>query len=323
MKILVLQLKRIGDLILTTPALAALRTAFPGSEITLVHDRASSTLVAAMPFIDRAHTYNSSFWPRLLLSDYDLCLDFTGNDRSALLAFLSKATRRLAFQWVQKSAFRPLFYNEFVSSNVLLHHTIDHYLHLLAPLGISAQNLPIALELPKSSEATAADLLRDSGINTPYAILHPGSARPEKYWAPERWAETIDLCHGRGLACVITGGNDPFEQQQIAAIKSASRNAPIDFSARIDLLTLASLIRRARLLLSVDTAAMHLGAAFATPQIALFGKTNPFHWHPRHSKALIVSGKGIQSRFEPRSKGTAMNQISTGMVADAITHLFQ
>ena len=65
----------------------------------------------------------------------------------------------------------------------------------------------------------------------------------------------------------------------------------VDFSGKTDLLTLAALIARARLLVTVDSAPMHLAAATRTPQVILFGPTNPFHWRPRESPALILQGE--------------------------------
>lgn len=327
MKILVLQLKRIGDLILTTPALSALREAQPGAQITLVHATGTGPLIQAMPFVDRSFSYGApasslAFWPRLMLESFDACVDFTGNDRSALLSFLSKATRRLAFGWVRKSTFRPLFYNELIDSSVRDHHTIDHYLHLLAPLGVATGQRPIHLEIPEAHEQSACELLRREGIDGPMAIIHPGSARPEKYWDPERWAAVMDFCSEKGLRCVLTGAGQAYEQEQIGRTKAAVKgHEPLDLSGRIDLLTLAALIRKAKLLLSVDSAAMHLGAAFGTPQVALFGMTNPFHWRPRHAAAVVLSAaqKMPVSEFVPKARGAAMKQISTQSVLDAIT----
>ncbi len=116
MRILVLQLKRIGDLILTTPALWALRQNLPKANIVLAIEAGSRELLPAIDYVDdilvhERHGQNASTWLHLLLRPYDLCLDFTGTDRSALFAVLSKASRRVTFEWVQRSRFRHVFYN--------------------------------------------------------------------------------------------------------------------------------------------------------------------------------------------------------------------
>jgi ADP-heptose:LPS heptosyltransferase len=326
MKILAIQLKRFGDLILTTPALAALRKRHPDARITLCIEDRCRELLPAMPFIDEAIVFNrkvsnAGLWWRLLSRHFDLCLDFTGNDRSALFSILSKANRRVAFKWVQKNTFRPLFYNEFVDSPVRERHTTDHYLDLLRAVGLRDHSEPITLELPEWCFKKGSQLVEECGARAPYVVMHPGTARLEKYWLPERWGEVADFCRRElGLDVMVTGSGDPVEQLHIAAMKSALSSPCCDLSGRLDMLTVGALIQGAALLLTVDSAAMHLGAAFRVPQVALFGKTNPFHWHPRHDRAKIVLAGRPEpmAEFKPHEKGGPMSQISTREVTDAI-----
>jgi len=89
------------------------------------------------------------------------------------------------------------------------------------------------------------------------------------------------------------------------------------------LLTLAALIEQARLLVTVDSAPVHLAAATHTPQVILFGPTNPFHWRPRESPALILHGKSPEpvTGFLPLQPRLPMSQISTEAVISAIDSL--
>ncbi len=325
MKILVLQLKRIGDLILTTPALAALRENLPDAHITLVVEDATRELLSGIGSVDEALVFeraghNGAVWRKLIFSHYDVCLDFTGNDRSVFFSVLSKASCRAAFESVQKSRARALFYNRFIESSVRENHTVDHYLHLLRAVGIESAAAPVQLQLPEWAEKKAGQLLGEAGVQGNFAMIHPGSARPEKYWKPERWAAVIDsLKSNHSLPCIITGSKDPFEKEHIAAITRISPCA--DLSGRLDLLTLAALAKQTRLLLSVDSAAMHLAAAFETPQVALFGPTNPFHWRPRHPRAVIIqAGTSVEpSVFKPHHQSAPMSEISTERVTGAIS----
>ncbi|MEY2579282.1 MAG: heptosyltransferase, partial [Verrucomicrobiota bacterium] len=99
--------------------------------------------------------------------------------------------------------------------------------------------------------------------------------------------------------------------------------APIDLSGKTTLLTLAALVRKARLLVTVDSAPMHFAAAWETPQVVLFGPTNPFHWHPRSESAMVLLGgnEGPMTEFKPKQRAMAMNQISTKAVIDAMEAL--
>jgi ADP-heptose:LPS heptosyltransferase len=308
MKILALQLKRIGDLVLTTPALAALKS-LPNVELTLAVHTSTAGLLPAIPHFDSTIVFGPGRgwtpWRQVLTGGFDVVLDFTGTDRSALAAFLSRAPRRIAFTWLRKKRLRALAHHEFVESSARERHTADHYLDLLHPLGIAQAASAPVLRLP---EGEAGD----------FAVLHPGTARAEKNWLPDRWAEVAcHLSERHGLKIIVTTGPDPAERAHAAAIGLPIISPP-------DLTAFAATIARARLVVSCDTAAVHLAAAFQKSQVALFGPTNPFHWRPRHERALVISAAQPDApltTFDPRMKGAPMERISTAVVCRAIDQL--
>src|SRR5205807_824652 len=97
----------------------------------------------------------------------------------------------------------------------------------------------------------------------------------------------------------------------------------VDLSGKLDLLALTALLERARLLVTVDSAPVHLAAAMRTPQVILFGPTNPFHWAPRESPALILHcGKILKpDELLPQRPRMPMKLVSTRAVFDAIETL--
>jgi len=319
MRILVLQLKRLGDLILSTPALRALRSAQPEADIALAVAPGCAPLLGAMGDADCGIVLGRGRgfapWQQVLTGPWDWCLDFTGTDRSALATAASRAGERLAFAGVQRSKMRALAYTRFADSPVRERHTVDHYLDLVRAAFPDANgSLDPTLHLPADARAAAETLLGETRINGPFVIVHPGTARLEKYWLPERWA---DVSARLPVPCVLTGGPDAFEREHIAKIQRALSKPIPDFSGQLDLLTLAALIERAALVLSCDTVAVHLAAAFRRPQIALFGPTNPFHWRPRHNRAVVFSAAKPDAslrEFAPRMKGAPMDRISTDAV---------
>jgi ADP-heptose:LPS heptosyltransferase len=256
---------------------------------------------------------------------FDYCLDFTRNDRSSFLTLLSKAKKRITSDHPNlRTKIRAHSYNEFVNSPVRLLHTIDYHLGLLRPLGIQNASRAIRLDLPKSIMEKADDLLQTVGAGDEFVVFHPGSARSEKFWEADRWAKAINHClQHPHLRCLLTGGRSAVERAQITAIKSLCEGNVIDLSGRTDLLTLAAVVRKARLLVTVDSAPMHFAAAWDIPQVVLFGPTNPFHWHPRSKSALILAGDSRVplTDFDPRQPALAMNQISTGAMIDAMESL--
>lgn len=333
MRILALQLKRIGDLILTTPALAALRAAWPDAHLALAVSEGCAALLPAIPHVDTTLVFGRGRgfapWQQALSGAWSLCLDFTGNDRSALATALSRARQRATFAWMQRNKMRALAYSHFVDSPVRERHTVDHYLDLVravlpADAALSTEAEP-SLQVPVEARQRADDLLRGHDIDGTFALLHPGTARPEKYWLAERWAALAHaLREGHGLASVITCGPDPFERAHAAEIASKIQNPSTPIVHPPDLLTLAALAAQARVVISCDTAMVHFAAAFRRPQVALFGPTNPFHWRPRHERAIVLSAAQPDaplSDFRPRMKGAPMERISTDAVIRATDSL--
>jgi predicted lipopolysaccharide heptosyltransferase III len=329
LNVLLIQLKRIGDLILTVPAIAALRKDFPAANITLVVGYGSRELLPAIPGIDRAfvargRVTDATQWIALAASKFDYCLDFSRTDRSAFLSLLSGAEKRITYDTIRREPFRQLSYNEFVPSQVRFAHTVDHHLSLLAPLGSHDALREVRLVLPRTAETKATSLIAEQKLGDNFIVLHPGSARAEKFWVARRWAEVADWIAGHEKArLVLTGGKARMEQEHIARIEKHLRRPVVDFSGQLDLLSLAALLRRARLLLTIDSAPMHLAGALGTPQVALFGPTNPFHWRPRFAPAIILrAGKsGPATDFLPIQPPVAMKEISTEEVIDAMQTL--
>jgi ADP-heptose:LPS heptosyltransferase len=342
--ILIVQLKRLGDLILTTPALAALRKAYPGSQVTILIDDYSRDLAPALQHIDEVLVYERKhsfpIWFQLMRRDFDLCIDCTGTDRSALISFLSKASHRVISRSVARHRFRSWVYTELVDVSVRNCHTIDLYLSLVS----SARDLPhpspvatgvagapkpgLELSLPAATVSSAEKVKSKLGVSGPFFVVHPGTARREKYWLPERWAEVLRYLQKRlHLPAVITGGADAEESRHIEAIKSClgPEFFVVDVAGRLDFLITAALIREAVFFIGVDTAAAHVASVFERPQVVLFGPTNPYHWQPTHSRSRVVRA-GFGPDYEPRNpreNGEPMTALSTGTVIDAIESVLE
>src|SRR6266513_4537042 len=330
MKILLIQLRRLGDLILTTPAISALREHLPAAQIALAVPGESAPLLPAIQglrqtFLTKRGVRDLSAWMEIRRAGFDCVVDFTRNDRSAWLTFLSGAGRRIVSDRLKtKSKFRARFYNEFVDCAMKQMHTADYYLALLQPLGISAAPNDPILDLPSAAQQRASSIIADQIHHQPFAVFHPGSARVEKFWEPERWAKIIEFAATElGLFPVLFGGGNELERAHLAAIREKLHISVLDLSAQLDLLTLAALIEHARLLVTVDSAPMHLARATGPPQVILFGPTNPFHWRPRESPALILQGKSAAplTEFSPVRPHFPMSQISTEAVIGAMDSL--
>jgi ADP-heptose:LPS heptosyltransferase len=324
LKTLALQLKRLGDVVLTTPALELLARE---GEVTLAVSGAAAGLLPAIPQISGAIVFGKGQgwtpWQQTIWGRFDRVVDFTGSDRSALVTALARAKRRTTFTRAKSTWLRRLPYNDFIDSPVRDQHTIEHYARFAVPLNPNPNlNLNPPEQAPRLQVPTdALTKARAIAWDAPYAIIHPGTARLEKFWLPDRWAAVIEhLQRAHNLRCIITGGQAADESAHIAAITALLETKPLNLAGQLDLLTLTALVSEARIVVSVDTVLVHLAAAFQRPQVALFGPTNPFHWRPRHASARVLSAAHPEApmrEFEPRMKGAPMDRLSTEAVIHA------
>ncbi|MGI9244878.1 MAG: glycosyltransferase family 9 protein [Verrucomicrobiales bacterium] len=323
-KILALQLKRIGDVILTLPALASLRQSRPDAEIAVVLVDGCAALAPLLPdgvrpLIYRRGKLNAALWRTIGFSSYAACYDFNGSDRSTLMARLSGAQQRVSYRKaIEKVPGRRRVFNRVCEAAVRDHHTIDYHLALVDAGESKVEFRP---SIPPATCAAVDRVLAEAGVRDGFVVVHPGTARDEKYWPPERWAAVVDhLVRERGLQVVLTGSPDAREQEHLAALRSATSAEVVDLSGKVDLIGLTELLRRARLVLGVDSAAMHLAALFGRPEIALFGPTNPFHWRPLHARAqILLAGEDAPVEdFISRHLAAPMDTLSTDTVIRAI-----
>lgn len=312
MRILCIQLKRIGDAILTAPALAALREQHPLARITLVLHGPGGQLAPAFDSVDEVLIYrpggaNVKLWARIVSGRWSACFDFTGTDRSALMARMSRAQRIFGFRkFAERRPWRLHCYTDLCGASVRELHTEEFFRALTGAPAAEDPGFCIP-DRPRH---------RVEGLPERFVLIHPGTARPEKLWPAARWAQVIDRLE---LPVVVTGGSDAAERAQVQEILAEVRREPArvtDLCGRLSLLQLGWVISRSELVLTVDSAAMHLAAVARRPQVALFGPTNPHHWAPRHPQARIVASGGA-APADPRRPAAPMTGISVEEVAEA------
>ncbi|MBU6303106.1 MAG: glycosyltransferase family 9 protein [Verrucomicrobia bacterium] len=325
-RILVIQLKRIGDLILTAPMLARLRQQVPDARIGLAVSDAAGPLAPCLPGVDEVFHFrrgrlNAGYWTGIARArPFEIAFDCDGTDRAVATAWLSGAAVRVTHARNRRTFPRDRIFTHGCGALLSKFHTADYLATLLDAVGLGGETPPLRLQLPPEAW-TAADGL---GLPPRYAVVHPGSARIEKFWPPERWARVIDhLSRSLDLPVVVTGGPGRMEREHLAEIARLSATGFRNLAGNTSVPAMAAVLARATLAVTVDTAALHLASAFTVPQVALFGPTNPFRWGPRHERAWIVrAGKpgpvpGTQPFPEP-DDFAPMEEIGVDEVIGAI-----
>ena len=289
-RILVIQFRQIGDVLLSTPVLRALRSAYPQSHIAFLTEPAPARVLQGTPLLDEViirprHATWHQQWQLLRYirrQRFELVIDLIGNPRSAVLARLSGARHRLAFARFPRS----LLYTMLVTH----HHPVPEYtvakrLRLLEPLGIRATDLTPLLPYTQREQDTVAAFLRAHTI-TPRDFLvciDPTHHVPTRQWPGAHFSALVDLLSERlGARVLLLWG--PGEEAQVQAIAAAARSHPVLIPAW-DLHTLAALLARADFFIGCNSAPLHVAVSQGIPTLSIMGATYSVNWipsEPRH-----------------------------------------
>jgi heptosyltransferase-1 len=151
----------------------------------------------------------------------------------------------------------------------------SEYRGLAELLGLETGDFALDVVVGDEDDAFARDLAARDGLGAGYAALVPFTTKPQKHWVEDRWPAVVaGVQEALGLPSVILGG--PGDRDPASRIVAACPDSAVDLAGGTTLGQAAAVVRRARLLIGVDTALTHLGTAFRVPTVALFGATTPY-----------------------------------------------
>lgn len=290
--ILVIRLSAIGDVIMASGLLPALRAAYPEARIGWLTDEANADLLRHHPRLDRLHLWPRRRWRELRRAGqyrqflrealefiralrrerYALVLDLQGLLKSGIWARLSGGRRRIGLGSREGSG---LLMTEVLDRRVDSPKIGKEYRKLAEFLGAPPDAFRLDIAVSAESRAAARELLRAEGVAGDYAVIAPFTTRPQKHWFDERWAELARaLAAQRGWPVVMLGG--PGDRERAEAIAGLAGGGLVNLAGRTRLNQCAAVIEGAKLLVGVDTGLTHLGIALGVPTLALFGSTRPY-----------------------------------------------
>ncbi|MDE2798993.1 MAG: glycosyltransferase family 9 protein [Gemmatimonadota bacterium] len=323
-KILIFRPDHIGDLLLTTPALYALRKAKPHAHISVLTSSWSSPilmgnpdiddiLICDLPWLDRGE--NPSYLPLLPIihqirsQQYDHILNFRIAAKAAAFSRLLGAKERWGFDvlksrwaWTHAVPYNP---NQ---------HVVDNYM-ALARAYTRSEDTPVNFRIfPETADLSGIDEFMHN--SPPAIVLGVTSGRPDKSWLPDRWAKVADHIAKDGFRILLNGG--PTEETDVQMVQSLMHHPAENLVGRFSLLQFAGLLKRCAAIITLDSFPMHLAAALGIPTIALFGANSSTLWGPypgNYPRIIVEPPPEI-----PRN-AQAMKWIQTSHVIDAYNRL--
>lgn len=303
--ILILRLSAIGDVVLTTPLIRALRQRFPRARIDFVIKQAFAELVEHNPHLNTVHRIDPAagfkglvqLGLQLRREQYDLALDLHRNFRTLLLSRLCHAPRRARYH---KHLVRRWLFVKFKAATMQYIPPIaQRYLQAAEFLNLQNDNAGTELFWSAAHEAEATRVLLEAGwsADRPLLCLAPGAGFFTKRWPIEYFtdiARSFHATHGEYTIAILGGAQD-HELGKFIRAKSGAQ--VLDLTGKCSLLASAAIIKRSRLLLANDSGLMHLAEAVNTPVLALFGSTTKeLGFFPQRTTSRVLEHQSLDCR---------------------------
>jgi len=326
----------LGDAVMTTPALAAVREGFPAARIVLLARPLVAELFRHHPDVDEVMVYerpgrHEGALGRLRLGvelrrrRFDGALLLQNAFDAALIAFLGRIPERAGYptdgRRILLTVPVPL------TRAILERHEVEYYLCLLDGLGIP-RPVPAALKLAVTGEEreTMATRLASLGIGrgAPIVVINPGATYGSaKRWYPDRFAAVADALSAEWGARIVVVGSTA-ETPLAGEIEAAMRNPPVNLAGKTTVRELMALLSLSSFLVTNDSGPMHIGAALGVPLVAIFGPTDWRRTSPWSERAKVVRVEIDCSpcRLRVCDRGhECMLGVIPGMVVDAARQL--
>lgn len=289
-KVLVVKLRSIGDTVLVTPSLIALRRFLPGAQIDILLEDWVAPLLDGFDEIDNVVSVAAGSRSRLAVmrrlrrERYDVAFNLHGGTTSTFFTAASRARHRVGYLEYQYSFLYNHLYTsaaDFWKSPVT--HSAEQQLALLGFAGVPVEDRPKS-RLAVTEDA-AASLKRkfysatDSGLQEfgRFALFHPAAAFATKEWAVENFAKTAEFLAGKQLKAIAVAAR--HETGVLERLRSLA-SVPVVMFNDLTLPEITALASKAELFIGNDSGIAHMAAAVDTPSVVVFGSSNRGHWRP-------------------------------------------
>lgn len=339
-KVLCVRLDSLGDVLMCTPALRALRQS--GRELTLLTSPSGAAAAPFIPDLAGALVYaapwmkqcvstpeiDAAFLATLAAYRFDAAVIFTSFSQSALpaalLCYLAGIPMRLAH--CRENPYQLLtHWVPDPEPGTTVRHEVQRQLDLVAQVGYSCLHNRLAFALRDEDRASAGALLQELGIapGRPWLLLHPGASAASRRYPPSHWAALIALLSARlGYPIVLSG--DRHEVSLIDHIRELAGVPAFSLAGRLSLGELGALIDRAAVMVCNNTGPAHIAAALGTPLVDLYALTNPQHMPWKVDSRVLYHD--VPCRFClksvcPQGHHDCLRKVSPASVLEAVCSL--
>lgn len=307
-RVLVVRLDNVGDVVMTGPALRAIKAALPDAAITLMASPSGSQIAWQLPWVDRLIThravwqdvygslpqdplYDEAVVGQLRSGAYDAAVILTSFSQSPWPPAYACWRAGIPIRIGQSEEFGGSLLSQWVKPPARESHQVDRNLHLLEAAGFEPVGRELELSVDGELDATVRSLLRRENVDAeqPFIAVAPFATASARTYEPGRYAEVLRrLTSEQRMPAVVLGG-----QREVGSAKSLlalTRGHHVhSVVGRASVAEQAAIIRRASLVITNDSGPMHIADAFRRPTVVLFSGTElEEQWRPRTTEAVLL-----------------------------------
>ena len=298
--ILIVNIRLIGDVILTTPLIGLFKEAYPDAAIDLLVNRGTAEFLENDPRV-RAVIYSNgsetstgkakSGYLWRIFRRYDLAINMNASDRGNIAVLVASRRLRVGLYYGDqfwKDVWKRIFFSHPIPYPFPIHYA--RLCEVVAKrLGLMVTRLEAKVFWDANDEAIVDSLLTSLEVGENYFVIHPFARWRYKYWQMERFAAVSDAIAERyGMQPVWTSSPADEERQALAAAGDLCRIRPALIPGELNLNQMTCLLSRSSLYVGLDTAISHLAATTGIPMVALYGPTITDLWSPWNNNGPLV-----------------------------------
>ena len=298
-KILAINFKFLGDIVLGVPALRSIHEHFPNAELHVLVAEEAAPLLKTLPWITRVwgmprvrgKATLSKTWPflrALRKEKFDRSVDFAGNDRGAMISFLCGARQRLGPLAPKGFWGRRFCYTQCVEELDVYRPEVTRIPQVLTGWGIKPRSLDLELRVDPAWKDFARGMVAEGTL-----IAHVTTSQPKKEWPLSLWARFHELASARGLRIMFAAGPSARDQGVLKELKSLVPHAVV-LPVVNDLSAYLAVLQRAKIFVTGDTGPLHFAVALKVPTVSLFGPSHVVQWRPMEQPHQVLCGARCQ-----------------------------
>ncbi|WP_337833322.1 glycosyltransferase family 9 protein [Geoanaerobacter pelophilus] len=293
--ILIVCIRLIGDVILTTPLIGLLKEAYPEAAIDILVGKGTGEFLEKDPRVRRVlySEKGGKGYFREIFRRYDLAINMNASDRGNSAVLFAGRRQRVGF-YLGRSFWKDVWKRLFFTHSLEFQENIPvaRYCELVADaLSIPGKRLQVKVFWDATDESKVSAILKGHNCATPFFVVHPFARWIYKYWKFDRFAAVSDAIAERyGLQPVWTSSPAAEEKRLLNEAADLCRTRPVLIAGELTLNQMTCLISRAAFYLGLDTAVTHLAASTGIPMVALYGPTFTSRWFPWHNDGDPAQG---------------------------------